>query len=130
MDKNISKVFAVWKQNPDYGSQEITEFQKSFQELMKNVGMPLSAGLPENEEAKAAAALKRFMTMCFNRTTDFTKCDYCEFRFRCFTEVTKGKNKLNDSDDKQQKRKITKKKVPKHIIPTVFGPLPKNRRIM
>jgi hypothetical protein len=47
----------------------------------------------EDKEAKEVASLKRFMTMCFNRTTNFAKCDYCEFRFKCYTERGKSSDR-------------------------------------
>jgi len=141
----FSKAMAIWKSVPDFGSDfgpepdifsttvpDNKELQKIMQELMKMQKWQPSGGYAkiepeEDKEAKEAAKLKRFMTMCFNRTTDFTKCDYCEFRFRCFTEVTKRK-KDGTNNNQQREREDT----PKKISPSVFKLRPKNpgRRVI
>lgn len=66
--------------NASWGSF-IDEFTKiDLKELLKDV-----VHLSEDKESE----IKTFMTQCFNLTTNFTKCDCCEFRFKCYTEVKK-----------------------------------------
>lgn len=90
--------------------KDIASFDKMMQEFRKLSGFKGNWILDvlEDKEAKKIASLKRFMTMCCNRTTDFVKCKYCEFRFHCYTEVIKK----NANNNKQQKRKTAKEKVP------------------
>jgi len=129
---SFSKALGAWKHDSygDWGVFEKDgdigidnkELQKLMSELQKSKKWLPYSPAPKTEpeptkaekEAKEAASLKRFMTSCWNKTSDFTKCDYCEFRFKCLTEVASKRKKKNVNNSGKRKGKVTTKKMPNY----------------